>query len=241
MKLRKPVLSFLILSILFTACRKGSIWGIKGEGDTVTESRVLTNFNAIDLSTDANVIFLQDSVYRVELNAQQNILAVMDVQVEGNILHIDMKRNLWKHKQITVTVHCPGLNKMILDGSGDMTVQSALQGANLDLLINGSGNISVASLSVQSLSAHVGGSGNITVNSGTCQNETLNISGSGNIRTEFMSTDNGDARISGSGTVILNAGQTLNVNISGSGNVKYRGHPAVHSQISGSGKLIQLD
>jgi hypothetical protein len=44
-------------STLFQSCRKGSVWGIRGEGSSINETKNLRGFNAIRLAIDVNVAF----------------------------------------------------------------------------------------------------------------------------------------------------------------------------------------
>lgn len=243
MKLHSIIITTVALggSLLFQSCRKGSMWGIKGEGESVTESRQISGFNALDLSIDANVSYTQDSVYRLEITGQKNILSVMDVKVEGGELIIDFKRNVWNYNTLGIIIHSPGMNRMIMSGSGNINVENTIQGNSLELHVSGSGDISIPTVSVQSLTARISGSGNIKIGQGSCVSETMNVSGAGNINTEFVAAEQGDIKISGSGNATINASKTLYVDISGSGNVKYRGQPKITTKMSGSGELIALD
>ena len=217
------------------------MWGIKGEGNNMTESRQLSGFSALDLSVDANVSYTQDSVYRLEITAQQNILAVMDTKVEAGELVIGFKRNVWNYNTVNIIIHSPDMNRIKLSGSGNIQVENTLSANSLELDVSGSGNISVPTASLQSLTARISGSGNIRMNKGSCISETIRVSGAGSINTEFVNSENADVKISGSGNVTLSASKTLNVEISGSGDVKYRGQPKISTSISGSGNLIALD
>lgn len=241
MRYNKIIVALIVvIAMCLPSCQKGSIFGIRGEGGQVTETRDLKDFNAIRLSIDANVLYTQDSVFKVEITAQKNILAVMNLTNESGELHIDFKRNVYKHQNISVVVHSPDLNKLTVSGSGNITTAGNLATTHLDLGISGSGDITIPAADLQSITAHISGSGNIRLDNGTCKSETFEISGSGNINTEFLSALNGDAKISGSGGIIINASETLRVRISGSGDVKYKGTPSISNQISGSGKLIHL-
>jgi hypothetical protein len=243
MKPYSIIITTLVLAggLMFQSCRKGSMWGIKGEGNNMTETRFLSGFSALDLSIDANISYTQDSVYRLEITGQKNILSVMETKVEGDELVIDFKRNVWSYNTVNIVVHSPNMDRMTLSGSGNIHVENTLSGNSLELHISGSGDISVPTVSLQSLTAKISGSGNIRINQGSCISETMRVSGAGSINTEFVTAETGDVKISGSGNVTINASKALYVDISGSGDVKYRGQPKISTNISGSGELISLD
>lgn len=235
------IVCIVISTIFIQSCHKGSMWGIRGEGDTVSETRSLTGFTAVDLSIEADVSYVQDSVYSVEISAQRNILSILETKVKGETLIMDFKRNVWKHNDVYIVIHSPGLNRLQLSGSGNINVLNNISVNSLNCTISGSGNISVSSVSVQSLELKISGSGNINVNNGSCKNANYSISSSGTIKTENLITENANTSISGSGNILLNCTNSLQANISGSGNISYRGNPTVTKNISGSGQLLKLD
>jgi hypothetical protein len=242
MKTFKTIVLIISLSaFLESSCRKGSVWGIKGEGETLSEKRTLNEFNAINLPLNAEVIFVQDSLYFLEVTAQKNILPILETKVNNNTLNMDFSRKVWKYQKIKMSLHAPNIAKITISGDGQIEVNNTLNRETLDLDISGSGNVSIATLSVQNLTAKISGSGKITVSSGNALRENFSVSGSGEILTEFLDCEKADVNISGSGQIRLKCSQSLNVNISGSGHVLYRGKPAVNASITGSGKLDQLD
>jgi len=228
--------------VLFAASCSKDHW-IKGEGSNVTNVRSVSGFNAVSLSIDANVEIIRDSVFRIELIGQQNILNVITTSVSGNTLDIDIKRHtaIRKHNPVTVRVFMPFLSSVDISGSGDVNCNNQFVSENLNANISGSGNISFSGIINNSVSANVSGSGGISLNgNSSCINAKYTISGSGNINAEWLKADYVDAHISGSGDQLIYAVKQLNAHISGSGDIDYRGNPGVSVNISGSGKLTHI-
>lgn len=239
----KSLKMLLVAALLFstaTACKK-KFFGINGKGDLITETRSTDAFDKIDLSIDANVIYVQDSVYSIRVTGQANILEVLTTTVSNNKLLIDYSRNVWKAKQVTIEVHSPNIREMELSGSGNITVEGAVTTDNLQLGIYGSGNISIPSVTADDITAKISGSGNMSITAGTTNTQSYDISGSGNINAEDLVSNRTDAEISGSGSITVHALQLLNASISGSGDVRYHGNPVMNVNISGSGSVIHLD
>lgn len=231
----------IFLAIISFSCTKRGTWGIKGEGNDISELRTISGFSGIKLCCDANVMFVADSVYRVEVTGQKNILTVLETKLQGSDLSIDFKRNVWDHSSISIVVHSPLMNKMQVSSSGKITSQSTLTTSALELVISGSGNISVQTVRIQSLTSRINGSGSIRINEGTTSSENFSISGSGSIQTEFVKATTSQVNISGSGNMYINVSDKLNVDISGSGSVYYHGKPSINFNVGGSGKVIGLD
>jgi hypothetical protein len=241
MKKITNIITMIIIITTASSCSKDH-W-IKGDGPDVTNTRSVNGFSAVSLSIDANIEIFRDSVFRIEMRGQQNILNVITTSVSGNTLDIDLKRytTIRKHSPVYIKVYMPYLSSMDISGSGNMSCGNQFSAETFHANISGSGNISFNGNINNSVNANISGSGGITLNSSkTCSNAKYTISGSGNINAEWLKADYVDSHISGSGDQKVHAVSQLNAHISGSGDVYYRGTPSVSVNISGSGKVKQL-
>ncbi|ASS47912.1 MAG: hypothetical protein A3D31_01555 [Candidatus Fluviicola riflensis] len=239
MKSIKMILPIGILFLVATSCHK-HFGAIKGKGELVTEIRSITNFNKIKLDMDADVVYLQDSVFYVEISAQSNLMSVIKTSVSAGELKIETTKWIRKHKDITFIIHSPTIVGLTISGSGNINSNSAISTGSMDLKISGSGNISLYSIQSGELDATISGSGNISVVNGTVTNEKVTVSGSGNIETLNLTATNASAKISGSGDISVRVMQLLDAVISGSGDIIYAGSAAVNATISGSGTITHI-
>jgi hypothetical protein len=240
MNLIKSTLLFSALILLSTACHKREYWGLRGKGPEVTEIRDVAGFSAIHLSCSADVVYKQDSVFKVEVSGQSNILDVLKTEKRGSELLIDFDRNVWDHKKITVVVHCPEMTAMTISGSGNIMATGDVHSNGIALYISGSGKISLPSLEATRAEAKISGSGNIEILGGHAPTTVFTISGSGNIGAEYLESNNCTATISGSGNITVYVTETLKGTISGSGDLRYRGNPQTDINISGSGRVRHI-
>jgi hypothetical protein len=237
--MKRAALTFALLSLLLVinSCNK-----VKGKGEVVSETRNVTGFTSISLSMEGDVYFTPDSVYSIEIQAQQNILDVIESQVEGGVLVLKIQDHtvLGNHDPIRIYVHAPSINGLDVSGSGNISAGEVMDQPDLNYNISGSGNITVAAVKSKQLYGRISGSGNITSSSGTSDYATLTISGSGNLNFQDVMADTVYVTISGSGDVTAYAVKYLDVTISGSGNVRYNGNPVINMHISGSGNVAHL-
>ena len=240
MKSLKWMIPMVLLLTAFTSCKKHIFNSIKGKGATVTEIRDLSGFNKISLDIDADVYYTQDSIYYVEISAQQNVLNVITTDISSGELEIDSRKWIRKHNGITIIVHSPQLYSLDISGSGKIESAGAISTTTLELNISGSGNISLASINSAELESKISGSGNISASGGVVTNQKSTISGSGNIDMTGLSANHSDAKISGSGNISIWALNQLKATISGSGDIRYKGNPEVNTSISGSGSVIHI-
>lgn len=225
----------IVLALLFQSCEK-----LIGEGPVVTETRTTPNFTGVELKVPGKLYYTEGTVYKVELQSQQNILNEIETIMSGNDLIIRFKHNntnLKSGEDIIVNIIAPAISKLEVHGSGDIESHIAFNPAFLRLAVHGSGNIRVLDAETSLLNAEISGSGKIHMIEGVADNQSLKISGSGEMDFGNFIAKKSTANIAGSGSIKLNVAETLDVNISGSGSVLYRGNPVVTSSVSGSGSL----
>lgn len=221
--------------MLTPSCNK-----ISGDGPEVTQNYNITGFNGVYAGIDGDVYFTQDSVYKVQIVGQSNIISHIQTYVENGVLqmHFEPLANIGPHSRITAYISAPAAYNLGVNGSGTLKVLQPLISSDLNLKVNGSGDIYVTQLTGTNLYGNISGSGNIVVGAGNVRNETLQISGSGDINMLNIYTRYCTTKTSGSGTTKVNVSDNLDATISGSGNVYYLGNPIVYSSISGSGKVM---
>lgn len=239
--MKKSILALGVLSLLLfaTSCKKK----ITGEGSSITQSRTVSDFTKVSLAIPGILYVTQEPGYKLTIDAQQNILDIIETPVAGGELRIkfDNDKRVGSHDKIIVRVSAPLFNGLNISGSGDISSHNSLQTASLRLGLSGSGSIILAGADVTGrLEAFISGSGNIQVNSGLAETGDLNISGSGSIEMLGVNFKNASTYISGSGNIKAGVVQQLDAHISGSGSVYYKGSPTVNTHISGSGSVKKV-
>jgi hypothetical protein len=243
--MKHHIISLIILfsTIFFLSACDDDRFLIKGSGSNVENSRQPGSFKGISLCMSATVEVHRDSVFRVELVGQQNILNVIETRVSGEELNISLESgtSIRKHNPITIRVYMPDITKVNVSGSGDVKYISDFNSRDLNTIVSGSGSITCRGSVSNRMSANISGSGSIRHSgTGTCSSADYTISGSGNIYAEWLKVDNVTARVSGSGDMWIDAERQLDATISGSGSIHYRGTPNKNISISGSGKVEAL-
>jgi putative autotransporter adhesin-like protein len=247
------IIMFLTSMIIWSSgCQKFPF--LEGNGNVVSETRPSVSFNKIENKGDFKVYYVFDTVFRVVVEAESNLIPYIRTNVHGNTLEIDSRENLDNNYSIKITVYSPVLVGVALTGSGLINIDHVVSN-NFDVILTGSGVIygdvnSVVFNSTLSGSgeidfamtsdyanATISGSGRIKL-SGDCIYADYKISGSGNIESYDLPVFECIAKISGSGNIYTRVSDRLNVNITGSGNLYYIGNPYINSNITGSGQII---
>lgn len=252
------IISLTVLIFSLNSCYFDLLDCIRGDGDLSEESRELTEFDEIKHYGDFDVIVIQDSIYKVEISAEENLIPWILTGVSNGALIIKNRDNrcLSPSRPVTITVHTPTINRFVLAGSGSMVCDSistykfkaSISGSgfiradvfatDVDLNISGSGDMDFL-VEADYLETNISGSGLMKI-LGKVTDSEIRIAGSGDVKSLDLEQDICLASITGSGSVWVNVSNTLDVNISGSGDVYYVGSPKIYSNITGSGNIIEL-
>ncbi len=240
MKKIKSAISFLLTIIILSglySCEK-----VVGEGPVVTQLRQIEGFKALSVSIGGQINFQVAPQFKVELQAQQNVLDVLETRIIGEELTLKIRdgKRLSSSAQVIVNISGPFLKDLHLSGSGNVDVSGNLSTEELDLTVSGSGNIHLQQAALDRLKANISGSGGIFIAAGATRYEQLRISGSGSIDASALMGESGVVDISGSGNARVHLTKSLDASISGSGSVFYRGNPTLSTRISGSGTVRPL-
>lgn len=226
----------VILPVAFTSCTDDYINAIEGTGEVIESELVLDDFSGIISAIAAQIYLTQGDEQEVWIEAQENIIDNIELDVRNDVWVIEYKEFVRWAKPVKIYITVPDLKKVSITGSGSVTGLTEFTGLeHLDLTISGSGHFDMETES-ESLDVLISGAGGFDL-SGQTEKFSILVSGSGSINAEDLLTQEADVTISGSGNVYLDVRDYLNVLISGSGSVYYSGNPEIESHISGSGTL----
>ena len=217
---RKILFGFAALILASLACSTltRSTNRVVGSGHVVSEPRTVGSFTSVALAGSADVNILLGDKESVNVEADDNILPLIETTVKDDTLVIGTKplTNIAPSSHVVVTVVVKSLKGTTLSGSGNMNI-GAMSGT--DLLIN------------------LPGSGDITAE-GAVDHLTVNLLGSGHVDCHQLKARSANVTLTGSGDINVNATESLNASIVGSGNIRYEGNPAqVKKSITGSGTI----
>ncbi|PKP02690.1 MAG: hypothetical protein CVU11_10925 [Bacteroidetes bacterium HGW-Bacteroidetes-6] len=235
--MRKLFALSLFAALILTATSCFRAHRIEGNYNLITVDRNLPPFYGVESTDDLDVEIVHDSLYFVEIEAEENLIPYINTDVVNQSLRIETqpRRNLDPNYPIRIIVHTPTLNSIELSGSGSI-VSDTVTTTQLQIKLSGSGSIT-AIVDADNINSTISGSGDIHL-SGIAQHANFKISGSGDIHAYALLLDECIADISGSGNMYLSVADILDVVISGSGNIYYFGNPSVSISINGSGQLI---
>jgi hypothetical protein len=211
---------------------------ITGNGKMITRRIKVGDISQIKLSGDANVILVNDSTDSLTITGESNIVELFEFDESGKSLKIRSAKCMLHHETVTITIPVKLIESLTLNGSGNFISRNVIKGTDLDMDVNGSGDIDLQ-VEVENLAGHINGSGDIRLK-GSAKNERLQINGSGDVDASDFACGQVKVTINGSGDCKVLATNALDVVIRGSGNVYYKGSPDVNTEVKGSGSVEKM-
>ncbi|UCG25177.1 MAG: DUF2807 domain-containing protein [Chloroflexota bacterium] len=232
---KKILLPLALIVLLLSACTV-----VRGSGDVETETRAVSSFDQVSLSGQGELILTQGDQESLEIEAEDNIIAVLESDVRGNTLYIGAqdRTTIRPTEPVRFYLTMAEISGLEVSGVGTIIADNVVTD-RLALDVSGAGDIDIDSLSADSLTVDISGAGGVNM-AGQAANQVIDISGSGEYQAADLESETADIEVSGAGEATVWASQTLNVDISGSGSVDYYGNPAVTQDISGVGELNNL-
>jgi hypothetical protein len=224
----------IIFSLLLSSCTDC----MEGNGKMATRTAKFTEITAINLSISADVKLVTDSTGTVKIEGESNIIEAIILEQKGTKLRITSEPCFSSNKPITITIPVKTLSGLQINGSGSITSVNKMSGSDLELGINGSGDIELE-VDAGNVLSEINGSGNIVLK-GSAQRHKINVNGSGDVNAENFPTGNVGITVNGSGNCKVMATTALAIRIRGSGSVYYSGTPDISSDIKGSGSLEKI-
>jgi hypothetical protein len=216
---KRNIFIALIFILATVACTYGGFDNMPaiGSGIVVSETRSVSGFQSVLLEGVAKVDLTIGSSDLVVVEADNNLLPLINTTVQNGTLLIGNTSNaILPSKPIRIHIMMKSLEGIALSGSGDIFV-SHLTAKNMRIDLSGSGDITVA---------------------GTADTLNIILSGSGDIHGNNLMARSVDATLQGSGDIVLYVSEDLDAKIIGSGDIYYYGNPAkVIQSITGSGNI----
>ncbi len=214
---------------------------VRGNGKVMTQARAVSGFTGVGLSLPAQVEVRIGSVEGISIEADENLLPLIETVVKDGTLEIRPKRNRLSldSKLMKMVVTARQVDHLKIGGSGSITAET-LKAPKLGFEIGGSGSIAVKHAEADKVSVSIGGSGSTKVGGGKTKQLEVSIAGSGDVAAGTLQADEVEVSIAGSGDATVWARNSLKMSVAGSGDVQFYGEPNVRQSVVGSGRAKQL-
>lgn len=192
--------------------------GVHGSGKTATEARDLTGFKAVDVGGVFQVEIVAQKDFRVEVEADDNLLPLIKTEVDGNVLKINAERRLSSSNPIKIRIYAPDIDNLEVSGAANVSMTD-IKNDNLTLDCSGHSNIKIA---------------------GETSKLNIDVSGSTKIDAEALRTVDANVDAGGASGVTVNVSGELRSEASGASKILYTGTPSnVIKETHGASRVAQ--
>jgi Putative auto-transporter adhesin, head GIN domain len=215
---------------------------IDGNGNVTTQTRNVSNFKGVELSSAINLYIKQDAAYSVKVEIDDNLQPYIMVSEANGILYIKQENNtsLNATGKIKVYVSAPEFKYLEASGACRIIGENTLTSADaVDIHLSGASDAKLE-LKAPKISADLTGASDITLQ-GETKDFSIDGSGASHARCFELLSENTDVDLSGASSAEVIASVTINAKASGASNLRYKGNASISQDVSGAGSVKKVD
>ena len=234
---KKLTILFVLLAFITNVNAQWFGKKIKGNGNVVTETRNVSDYDAIGVAGSFDVKLVAGKEGKLTVKIEENLSEYLITEVEDGKLKIKWKKGVSINttKGLLVTVPFEDIEAVSLAGSGDVFSDDVIKTDHLKVALSGSGDIKL-NVNTDNISSAVSGSGDVVL-AGKTQKLKCSLAGSGDINGYELVSKDAEVSIAGSGDIKVNVTDNLKARVAGSGDIYYKGNPRQDVKVSGSGSV----
>lgn len=210
----------------------------------LTSNPDVKNFHGLAIQGPIQVFVKLGNTESLRMEADEEVLASLVMEVRGNILVIRPKPSItswakkYEDKKIVAYVTAKTLTSLTMSGNSSIEVSGTINAEELTTTLSGSGRVS-ATVDVDKLTSVISGSGHLDIK-GRAERADITMSGASRFAGKSLKVDVLNTRMSGAGRVDIHADQQIDALISGSAQVNYSGNASVKKRVIGSGGVNKI-
>nr|WP_226905057.1 head GIN domain-containing protein [Pedobacter schmidteae] len=228
----------LFIPVLFAGCENKCI---EDSGHQASRSATVKNFDKINVDGAIKLVMTQDSTYKIQVDADSNILAYVKADVSGSELKIKLDYDHYcGSDSIVVRAGIGELKALKLDGSVKVQGEGRIYANDVDFAFSGASDVRM-DLSAAKVRTKVDGVGKIDLR-GQAGSHELKITGMAKVDAFDFVVGMYNIETDGTGKANINVLNELKVRTSGSSEIYYKGNPKkVDEKKSGATKLEKVN
>jgi len=236
-----------LMVIVMTCILSGFLYGcnvfaeqVKGSGKVVSKERKIEPFTQLKMDGVFNVIISQGEKESLIIEADDNLIDLIETQNDGNALVIKQREEVnMKPTKFNIYITIKDLEKIETSSVGNIETKTILILKNFDLSSSSVGNIKLE-INCDKFSADISSVGDLNLK-GKANETSIKNSSVGNINAIDFISDNLIFYNSGVGDVKVYAEKEITLISEGVGNVAYTGNAVVKSiENKGVGKVKKI-
>jgi hypothetical protein len=202
-----------------------------------TETRNVSNFNAIKVSSGIDLFLKMGDTEEVTVVADDDVIDKIITEVKDGTLKIYMKQNngwnSWNIKSRKVYVKVKELNKLHASAGSDVQSDNTLSGETLEVKASSGSDVNL-DIHYKNFSVDASSGSDARI-SGKTKNLEAEASSGSDIKAQDLESVNCKVRVSSGSDATITVTEELNARASSGGDVRYYGNPQIKDINESSG------
>ncbi len=211
---------------------------IKGDGNVVTQERVVPPFRGIIATGSFELFLTQGEEQKIVIEADQNLHNLLISNVRNEMLNVQIIGEVRKAKSLKVFITLVNIEHLIAIGAVDIRTDTTIITERLAVFISGISSIKL-NISAKELEFEIT-DGAYSYLQGEVENFDIRVTDEAEINAFNLIAKNCDAKVSGYSDAKLNVLDEMKLRVTGASNLYYKGNPNITDRIfSGTGFIIK--
>ncbi|MBU1012316.1 MAG: DUF2807 domain-containing protein [Bacteroidetes bacterium] len=208
---------------------------IRGNGNVEKETRNISSFSAIDVSSAFEIYLTQGNSESLVIEADENIMEYIITEVRGGTLKIYVKSNIRNVKTMKAYISFKMIDKIELSGACNIRGEGTYKFNDLEIGVSGASEINM-NFTADKVYLDLSGASDIEF-TGSADKLTVDVSGATKLYAQDFEVKECSIDASGASTIKVFATEELSVDASGASTVRYKGKPSVSLDSSGASSI----
>jgi len=240
-KIKLAFIQLLALGLMLTVssgCTYAS-QGVKGDGNVVKQERSVSPFNSIEVGGAFKVFLTQGDKESLVVEADENLLDIIETEVHGNTLEIKTTKDIRDSKVMNIYVTFSDLKSLDISGACNLKSENKLKLGDLEMECSGASDI-MLKLTAGHMSLECSGASQMELY-GMAESMDIDVSGASHFDASDFEVKVCNADVSGASHGKVFVTGELSADVSGAGSLKYKGDAVLKDHdVSGAGSLKKL-
>lgn len=210
--------------------------GVKGDGNVVKQERSVSPFTGIEVGGAFKVFLTQGDKESLIVEADENLLDIIETEVHGNTLKIRTTKDIRDSKVMNLYITFSDLKSLEISGACHLTGENKFKLGDLEMDCSGASDI-MLKLTAANVNLDCSGASQMELY-GMAESMDIDISGASHFDASDFEVKLCNADVSGASHGKVFVTDELSADVSGAGSLKYKGDAVLKDHdVSGAGSL----
>ncbi len=231
------ILIGITITLIYIRVQVVNISEPMGSGNIITEQRELQGFHSIKVSGNFNVNLHEDTISKLVINADDNLVDLITTDIDKGVLQIIFLPRQTRHRRIDIDVYYHGLISLEATAGARLSNTDTIRAISFHHHV-GSGAQSDLVIDVDELKLNSSAGAKAELK-GFARTVNAECSSGAQIRAMDLIAENCAIKVSSGANAHIFVEKELSVNASSGSNIRYKGNPTIKDFSTSGGANVR--